>query len=184
LIDGRRRAIVTGAPRVAELLRSAVPRRSDQMAGLRAVDRVLDLGDAEVRQQHPPRLYRLDEHVPRLHVAMPDAKAMRVLERARELARDLERIRRRQRSMLLQVLAQVRAVDEVEDQAVRAAVLRDQIVHAHDVLVPELGHRLGFAPEAIYTLGRVADLLGDQLERVVRAQMRVACLVDAALSAG
>ena len=60
--------------------------------------RLDDLGDPKVREVHAARV--VEEHVPRLYVAMNDPGAMRVVERVGHILQDARAFRRRETSAL------------------------------------------------------------------------------------
>jgi hypothetical protein len=105
---------------------------------------------------------------------------MRGAKPAADLHAPLDTLADGQRS-LLQPLAERLALDQLEDD-VRKSVLGAEVVVGEDVRVVESGHRSGLLLEAAKTVGIARAVRGQDVERDVAAQPRVARAVDPAHS--
>ncbi len=102
------------------------------------------LGDAEVRQQHPPIGRQQD--VGRLDVAMDEAGTVGLVERARNRRADVDGELRTEALLTVEQLAEALAVDELHHHGLAAVVL-EHVVDGDDVGVVQPGDGDRFAPE-------------------------------------
>ncbi len=109
---------------------------------------------AEPRQAHVDELGPAvggNQHVRGFDVAMDHVALAGVLQGLGDLVGVAEGFFQRQRSARLDEVANVDAVDVLEDDVVDAAIFAD-VVHAGDVVVVEPGGRLGLVAKAAQRL--------------------------------
>jgi hypothetical protein len=133
------------------------------------------LGETEVQHLHASA--RPHHHVRRLHVAVEDARPMRLAEGGRDLYDDRDRLRRGQGTAGEDV-GQPPALDHLHDDQESAPGL-DQVVHCADAGVIQGGGRDGFAAEALAHVVS-GDLGAEHLQRHGPVQARVAGAIDLA----
>ena len=104
------------------------------------------LGDAEVGEQHAA--VGRDEDVAGLHVAVDEAGAVRLVERAGDGGADVDGELGAEPLLGVEQLAQALAVDELHHDGL-AAVVHEHVVDGDDVRVAEAGDRDRLAPEAL-----------------------------------
>ncbi len=151
-----------------ELLRAHVVRRADHAAGRGQAEALVVLtllGDPEVEHLHEGLAVDVDqEHVVRLDVAVDDAEAVRLAERARRLDEDLGRVLQAERADALDPLAELLAFEElhhdVRDLLAGQAVVED----LNDVRALDLGCGGGLAAEAGDGRGRLDELGRHELD--------------------
>ena len=113
---------------------------------------------------------------------MDDARAMRRLERVGDLARDRQRLGDGD-GAARDDLRQVFAFDELHHQRARRALFLDAVNRA-DAGMVERGERLGFAREAGDAIGIEGERIGQDLDRDVPSESRVARPIDFSHAAG
>ena len=146
----------------------------------RVVARPRQLGDAEVEDLDPPVVR--DEQVVGLQVAVDDALVVRGGEPLGDLARVVDGLARRQRAAV-QAAAQRFAFEQLRDDVGRAVVDAD-VVDGQDVRVIELPGGARLLLEAMQPARIRRERLGDQLDRDVAPETRIARAVDLAHAAG
>ena len=139
---------------------------------------------ARLRQSEVEQLRaRLREHdVAGLQIPVDDARAVRLVERRRDLDRRLERLVDRERA-LRQPIRQRLAFEILHDEE-RGAVLLADVVQRADVRMIELRDRAGFAIEALAELRVGGEGVGENLDRDRAIEPRVAGFVHLAHPAG
>jgi hypothetical protein len=138
------------------------------------------LHEAEIEQLHAS-LAR-DEDVLRFQVAVDDAFLVGCGQPLGHLHGELDRLACGKRAVL-EPLAQRLPFEELHD-GVRGGAVPPEVVDGKDVRMRELGDRARLALEACERLGVVGQLGGEDLDRDVAIEFRVARLVDLAHAAG
>ena len=137
--------VARGACRLAaRLLRRDVGRRAEHGSGFRERARTAHSRDPEVGDLDA--LLGVEEHVRGFEVAVHEAAVVRVREAGRDLRRDPERLGIRLTLPVAEPVLQ-RAVREVLEHHVRAAVRLAVVVEGADVRMGERSHRPGLALE-------------------------------------
>ncbi len=165
---------------VAEhLLGRHVGRRAHHEPVVRQVFGAADAGDAEVHDLDAAVLG--DHHVRRLHVAMDDAGAMRVLERGEDAVDERRRAIGLQRSRTFGQLVERLAANKLHDhQQIR--VRSEQLVDGRDFWMVQLGERGRFCPEPFHDV-RVGELRVEHFDRDLAIERLVDSFVDGAHAA-
>ena len=109
--------------------------------------RIDGLGNPEIHQERST-LRAFEEDVLRLEIAVHDAGSMRRHQRARQLTEDAMRFAKRHRWPILQSGRERFTFDLGHDEVGEIFRVTDR-VDRHDVGVPQLGDRLGFALESL-----------------------------------
>ena len=159
--------IVAGRP--LALLRAHVGERADDSRGGRRRE-IAEVRDAEVGEARDAGV--VEEHVPRLHVAVQDAEPVRLSQRGEHGARDLHGPRRCQRA--LQHVLQVPSAHPREHDG---RALLDEVAERHDVRVIERAEHLHLALEARQRVapGAARVVAAEDLHRDALASHRVRC---------
>ena len=139
---------------------------------------VADAGKRRGRRGERLAAAMLEEDVLGLHVAMDDAGAVRVRERAEQLDGERRRDLGRERARLLQELAQRLAADELDDEVLLVLVGRRDVEHLDDVAMPELRDRLGLGLEAVGDLAALAEVRVQHLDGDVAPEPLVVRTID------
>ena len=126
------------------LLRRDIMHRPQRLTRERIL-RGRDLRDAEIGDLHAAVLE--DHDVVGLNVAVDDAAAVRVLQRLGDLRGKMQRLAPTQLPLLLHILLERDALDELHDDVVDVVRVR-HIVNAHDIRVRQHRHRLRLRVEA------------------------------------
>jgi len=138
-----------------ELLGGHVVGGAEERAGLRETGAAVEvLGEAEVGDQRHGggTLALAEQHVDRLQVAVDDAAGVGGVHRPRQLLDDRGGVAGRERGAA-GALGEGAAGD-VLHRVERQPIVPADLVHRHDVLVPQAGARLRFRQEADHLLGR------------------------------
>jgi hypothetical protein len=193
LVEDRSEGELVGAEvdRVAaRLLRRHVPDRAQHDAGPRRLDRGGQLGGARVVPRDELREAEVEDldpvpkhhHVLRLQVPMHDARLVRARERVGHLARLREQPAQGSRAFG-ELLAKRPALHELHDH-VGSVSLPADLVDRHDVGMVQGrgGPRLLLETREPFAIGR--ELGGQDLDRHLASETRVACPVDLAHAAG
>ncbi len=151
-----------------DLLRRHVARRADRRARLGERHAPEGARDAEVAHQRPPRV--LDHHVGGLHVAVDDALAMRVVQRAPHLLHDTQDLGERQATALVDDLlerAPANPLHRVPQERAARADAKDR----HDIRVVERRGDLALALEALGEIAPAHQLERQDLDRHLAIQL-------------
>ena len=143
------------------------------MVSLSSAEIVERLGDAEV--EHLADLLAVllsEEHVGRLEIAMHDTGVVRRVQRLGHLHHDPRRVLQTQPDLAREQRLQILAAEQLHDD-VGAAVLDAVVVHLRDVGAAQPGDAHRLALETGQRAFRLADPLGDELDRDVTAQLLV-----------
>ena len=174
--DAKREEIAAPVHDLAgHLLGRHVVRRPEELPRRRQT-RAVDLRDPEVRDLHGA-VVREDD-VRRLHVAMHDAPAVRVVEGVPDARHDLGDPVVRKRHLVLQDLLEVLALDVLHRDEGRPGLhLLSDVVNRHDVRVGQCSRRLRLPEEALRELAGLRIVLAvgpDRLQRDAPADDRIA----------
>ena len=157
-----------------------IARRRDRRRHATALGRRLAAGrlhrfrEAEVENLH--RAVGAHFDIRRLQIAVNDALFVRGFERLGDLLRDGQRLVERDRAPR-DALRQVLALDELHHQRGDAPTFFEP-VDARDVRMVQRGEGLGFAREPRQAVGIMRERFGQDLDRDVTIQLRVARAED------
>jgi len=141
-----------------------------------------ELRHAEVEHLHDVahRAGRLEEDVPRLHVAMDDPRAVRRRETRKELDADERRARRLDATGGLEHVLERRAFEHLHHEERRLTRVVLEVGDLHEVRMPERRRRLRLAPEPHEQLLARREILADGLQRDAQPERDLRRLVDLA----
>ena len=143
--------------------------------------RVRELRQPEVEHLH--RAVGRDLDVRRLQIAMDDPLLVRRFERLGDLLRDRQRFVERNRLRARCDRASVVALDQFQDERVRLAAVLEPVDRA-DVRMVQRGEHLRFALEAREAIRIARERVGQDLQRDVAIQLRIARAIHLAHAAG
>ena len=172
-----------------DLLGRHVAGRAADLSGARLVNRLrlrfgvfllfAELGDAEIQQLDPPAAG--DERIGRLDVAMPDAAAVRRVERLGHLHPVLDGLPVGQRAAV-ETRPQRLPLEHFGDK-IRDAVRRTDVEHRHDVGMIQAAGGARFAAEPRHAF-RVGRRPAEDLDRHVAAEAGIMGAIDLAHPSG
>ena len=160
-------------PRALGLLRRDIVHGAERLARQRALCRG-DARDAEVGDLDAAVLQ--DHDIVRLDIAMDNAAAVGVLERLGDLHGEMQRLAPVEAALLLQILLERDALDQLHDDIVHVAGA-GHVVNADDIRVRQHGDGLRLRMEAAAELLIARELILEDLHGDQAVQTVIQCFI-------